>query len=110
MRRGAGPAASIPSARSCATTSANRSPPGPVAIGSVTHSTAAAAMAASAALPPARKMRSPAAVAVGWLVATIALAATDGGLEHAITAQLLDLLVLDAQLVQDRVGVAAQIP
>ena len=80
-----GPAASIPSARPPANTSANRSPPGPVAIGSDTHRTAAAATAASTALPPSRRMWSPAAVAVGWLDATIALAATAGG-RAAITA------------------------
>jgi hypothetical protein len=50
-----------------------------VDIGSVTHRTAAAAIAASAALPPRSSIRSPVLVASGWLVATIALAATAGG-------------------------------
>ena len=57
--------------------------PGPVAIGSDTHRTAAAASTASAALPPSRSIRSPAAVAVGWLVATIASVASAGGLPMA---------------------------
>jgi len=50
-----------------------------VDIGSVTQSTAAAARAASAALPPRSSTRSPARVAAGWLVATIASAATAEG-------------------------------
>src|SRR5436305_10896873 len=58
---------------------AKASPPMPVAIGSVTPSTAAAAIAASTALPPRSSIRSPARVAVGWLVDTIARAATTGG-------------------------------
>ena len=55
----------------------------PVDIGSVTHSTAAAASAASAALPPRSRIRSPARVASGWLVATIPAAATAGGRPNA---------------------------
>ncbi len=76
---GAGPAASRPLSSPSRQTSANASPPTPVDIGSVTHSTAAAASAASAALPPRSSARSPARVASGWLVATMASAATDGG-------------------------------
>src|SRR3989344_3871175 len=41
----------------------------PVACGSVTHSTALAAMAASMALPPACNPARPACVAIGWLAA-----------------------------------------
>ena len=69
---GAGPAASRPASSPPRHTHAKASPPRPVDIGSVTHSTAAAAMAASTALPPASKARNPACVARGWLVATIA--------------------------------------
>src|SRR5947209_5263451 len=58
---------------------AKASPPMPVDIGSVTPSMAAAAIAASTALPPRSSMRIPARVAVGWLVDTIARAATTGG-------------------------------
>jgi hypothetical protein len=53
-------------------TMANMSPPIPVMCGSVTLSTAAAATAASTALPPASRIASAAAVASGWLVATAA--------------------------------------
>ena len=70
--RGAGPAASRPSSRPSRQTSAKQSPPMPVDIGSVTQRTAAAAIAASAAFPPCSRIRSPARVASGWLVATIA--------------------------------------
>ena len=41
----------------------------PVACGSVTQSTALAAMAASMALPPACSTAKPAWVAIGWLAA-----------------------------------------
>ncbi len=51
-------------------TIANMSPPMPVMCGSVTLSTAAAATAASTALPPWRRTSRPAAEASGWLVAT----------------------------------------
>ena len=78
-RAGPGPAASSPCSRSPSQTSANASPPMPVDIGSVTHRIAAAARAASAALPPRSSARRPARVASGWLVATIASAATAGG-------------------------------
>ena len=44
----------------------------PVASGSVTHRTAAAQIAASAALAPARRSSTAARLASGWLVATIA--------------------------------------
>jgi hypothetical protein len=47
----------------------------PVESGSVTHSVALAATAASIALPPRLSICSAAAVAMGWLVATIAPAA-----------------------------------
>ena len=47
------------------------SPPMPLLPGSATPQTAAAAMAASAALPPARSTRSPAAVTSGWALATM---------------------------------------
>jgi hypothetical protein len=43
----------------------------PVEAGSVTFSTAAAAMTASAAFPPCRRMFTPEALANGLLVATI---------------------------------------
>ena len=76
--RGAGPAASMPSSPpEGSRTIANRSPPMPVACGSVTHRTAAAQIAASTALPPSRRTSRPASVASGWLEATIASAATD---------------------------------
>ena len=47
----------------------------PVDMGSVTERTAAAAMAASTAFPSRSRIRNPALVASGWLVATIASAA-----------------------------------
>src|SRR5215470_6310033 len=50
---------------------AKRSPPTPTIIGSTTLSTAAEATAASTALPPCWRMRSPACDASGWLVTTI---------------------------------------
>src|SRR5262245_17428897 len=75
---GAGPAASRPTSSPPCQTQAKASPPRPVDIGSVTHRTAAAAMAASTALPPAANARSPACVARGWLVATIASLAYAG--------------------------------
>ena len=50
---------------------ANMSPPTPVDTGSTTLSTAALAMAASTALPPSIRTRTPAIAARGWLVATI---------------------------------------
>ena len=62
---GAGPAASRPISSPACQTHANASPPSPVDIGSVTHSTAAAAIAASTALPPASKILRPAALARG---------------------------------------------
>ena len=77
--RGAGPAASSPCSRLPSQTCAKRSPPMPVDIGSVTQRTAAAARAASTALPPRSSARRPARVASGWLVATMASAATAGG-------------------------------
>src|SRR5688572_14883455 len=43
----------------------------PVDVGSATFSTAATATAASAALPPARRISRPAAVATRWLDATM---------------------------------------
>ena len=49
----------------------NASPPIPVMFGSVTLSTAAMAMAASAAFPPRFKISSPVSEANGWLVATM---------------------------------------
>ena len=76
---GAGPAAS----RACTVpprlTSAKTSPPTPVDIGSQTARTAAAARAASTALPPRSRARNPARVADGWLVATIAFRAVVEG-------------------------------
>ena len=54
------------------------SPPTPLCPGSQTVSIAAAASAASAALPPASRARTAARVASGWLVATIASAAIAG--------------------------------
>jgi hypothetical protein len=51
----------------------------PVDIGSVTHSIAAAASAASTAFPPRSSVLSPHLVASGWLVATIDSPATAGG-------------------------------
>src|SRR5438132_8504365 len=50
---------------------AKRSPAIPTFIGSTTLSTAAAATAASMALPPPMRMRNPACAARGWLVVTI---------------------------------------
>src|SRR6185295_4768076 len=47
------------------------SPPRPVDMGSVRLSIAAAATAASAALPPSRRIATPASVAKRWLVAAI---------------------------------------
>src|SRR3954468_13392567 len=55
---------------------ANRSPPGPQLMGSVTARTALAAMAASMALPPALRISMAACVASGWLVAAIPLLPT----------------------------------
>src|SRR5262245_12681547 len=49
---------------------ASMSPPMPALCGSTTPSIAAAATAASAALPPSRRTWSPACAASGWLVAT----------------------------------------
>ena len=77
--RGAGPAESSPVSSPSCQTCAKQSPPIPVDMGSVTQSTAAAASAASAAFPPRSSARNPARVASGWLVATIASAATAGG-------------------------------
>ncbi len=51
-----------------------QSPPMPVDCGSVTHSVALAAMAASMALPPWRSTSSPTCTAMGWLVATMPFA------------------------------------
>src|SRR5215470_8162409 len=50
---------------------AKRSPPTPTIIGSTTLSTAAEATAASTALPPCWRIRSPACDASGWLVTTM---------------------------------------
>ena len=58
---------------------ANKSPPRPQLIGSVTPSTAFAAMAASTALPPAFKISMAASVASGWLVAAMPFLPTAGG-------------------------------
>jgi hypothetical protein len=49
--------------------STKQSPPIPVMAGSTTPSTAAAAIAASTALPPARRMSMAVRVARGWAVA-----------------------------------------
>src|SRR3954462_10703804 len=54
---------------------AKRSPPAPFIVGSTTESTAGAVTAASIALPPDCRTRSPAAVASGWLVAIAPLRA-----------------------------------
>src|SRR5258708_3808328 len=54
---------------------AKRSPPMPFMVGSTTARTAAAVTAASIALPPDCRTRSPAAVASGWLVAMAPLRA-----------------------------------
>ena len=50
---------------------ANRSPPTPFIIGSMTPSAALAAMAASTALPPRARIAAPACEATAWLVATM---------------------------------------
>src|SRR3954465_9403938 len=50
---------------------AKTSPAGPTIIGSTTLSTAALATAASTALPPCMRMRSPACAPSGWLVTTM---------------------------------------
>ena len=68
---------SSPSNHSCA----KASPPTPLC-GGCTLSIAAAASAASSALPPASRARTPARVASGWLVATIASAAIVGRRAH----------------------------
>src|SRR5882762_5730884 len=52
-------------------TMANRSPPMPHDIGSMSPRAASAAMAASTAVPPLRKTSSPICVASAWLVATM---------------------------------------
>jgi hypothetical protein len=57
---------------------ANKSPPMPEPVGSLTPSTAFAAIAASTALPPARSVSSAAKVASGWLVAAMPLLPTAG--------------------------------
>ena len=71
--RGARPLAFRPTGASLSGSQiiANRSPPMPQPVGSVSPSTAFAAIAASTALPPDRSMSSPAWVANTWLVATI---------------------------------------
>ena len=53
-------------------TSEKASPPTPLSVGSQTVRQAAAASAASIALPPCSSARTPARVAAGWLVATSA--------------------------------------
>src|SRR5579875_874700 len=58
--------------------SAKQSPPIPVMCGSTTHSTAAAATAASAAVPPSRSVSIAASVASGCDVAAIAWQASTG--------------------------------
>ena len=72
--RGARPLAFSPVGASFAAsqTMANRSPPIPQPVGSVSPSMALAAIAASTALPPDRKISRPAWVAKTWLVATMA--------------------------------------
>src|SRR5215470_7937228 len=55
-----------------------QSPPIPVICGSTTHSTATAATAASAALPPARKVSIAASDASGWEVAAMPSQAMTG--------------------------------
>ena len=59
-------------------TRANISPPTPVDSGSTTLRVAAAATAASTALPPCISICSPACAASGWLVATIPFNASTG--------------------------------
>ena len=56
-----------PCSRPSAQMSAKASPPRPLDVGSVTVSAAAAAIAASTALPPRRSISSPASAARGWL-------------------------------------------
>ena len=56
---------------SASQTMANKSPPMPQPVGSISPNAAFAAMAASTALPPRRKMSMAICVANGWLVATI---------------------------------------
>ena len=75
---GAGPAASRPSTAVPRATIAKQSPPIPVDIGSVTQSIAAAAIAASAAVPPRSSIRTPARLAATWLEATIPSSAAAG--------------------------------
>jgi hypothetical protein len=57
---------------------AKQSPPIPVIAGSTTHRVAQAAIAASAAFPPAFKISIPTWLANGWLVAIIAFEAITG--------------------------------
>lgn len=59
-------------------TSAKRSPPTPVIVGSTTASVAAAVTAASTALPPSCRTWRPAADASGWLVAMTPCVARTG--------------------------------
>ena len=82
--RGERPDPLSPWRRPSCQTSANASPPTPLSVGSATASTAAAAIAASTALPPSPNAARPAAVASGWLVAIIASPATAGILRHPL--------------------------
>jgi len=75
---GARPDPFSPCSRSPSQTRAKASEPMPLTHGCTTVSVAAAAMAASTALPPARSMRKPACAASGELVATTPLRASTG--------------------------------
>src|SRR5207247_2825903 len=67
------PLIAVTLAESATELSENMSPPMPLVIGSTTLMAALVATAASKALPPCIKMRTPAIVASGWLLATIPL-------------------------------------
>ena len=82
MCAGARPEPLRPCSSPSSHSSAKASPPTPLWGGSQTVSMAAAASAASTALPPASSARTPARVASGWLVATIASAAIVGRRAH----------------------------
>ncbi|CFN71510.1 Uncharacterised protein [Bordetella pertussis] len=70
------PEAFRPCRRAPSQTRAKQSEPRPLLAGSTSASVAALATAASAALPPSARMRSPACAASGWDVATTLRAKT----------------------------------
>ena len=126
-RAGAGPAASSPIELAVVPDDRERVAAEPVDIGSVTHSTAAAAIAASTALPPARSIRRPARVARGWLVAIMASAAYAGrrpnadrnargaiwwedGMESPLLPTVDDAILASAMTERDTTSAALPVP